>query len=181
MFGLREEGKEYQKEWKADIEPPLYGQGIRLPIEPPEGREQVLGKGGKTPNREGLSIALYDLVMNQKIIDKQDEKVVGKDAQRGPTIEGKGFGTADVVVVSFEVGDERLADEETGDDEKDVDTMRHGHVGKAVERRIEQNSLGMALYHAKDGESPQQIHSKDALAVNIDAPKVLHLFGWLFQ
>ena len=59
--------------------------------------------------------------------------------------------------------------------------MRHGHVGKAVEGRVEQNSLGMALHHAKNGESPQKVQSKDSFPINIDAPKFFMDFGWLLQ
>ena len=80
LFGLRYKGKEYQKEREEDIEPPLYGQGIRLPIEAPEGCEQVLGEGGKTPERERLGVALNDMKPYQQIVDQQNEEVVGKDA-----------------------------------------------------------------------------------------------------
>ena len=85
---------------------------------------------------------------------------------------------ADVVVVVLEMGDERLPDEESCDDEEDVDAMGHGHVGETVEGRVEQDSLGVALHHAKNGESPQEVQSKDSFPINIDAPKVLHGF-WL--
>ena len=79
-----------------------------------------------------------------------------------------------MVVVLFEMRDERLRDEEARHDKENVDTMRHGHISKAVERRVEQDLLGVALHHTKYGESPQQVQPEDTLAVNIDAPEVFH-------
>ena len=131
-------------------------------------------EGGKTPERERLGVAYDDLALHQNIVDQQDEKVVGQDAQRCPTIKSEGFGTADMVVVLFEMRDERLRNEEAGHDKEDVNAMRHGHISKAVERRVEQDLLGVALHHAKNGESPQQVQPEDTFAVNIDAPEVLH-------
>ena len=48
-LGLCEETQKRQQKREKDVEPPLYGQGIRFPIETLERREQVLGKGGETP------------------------------------------------------------------------------------------------------------------------------------
>ena len=80
-----------------------------------------------------------------------------------------------MVVVPFEVVDERLADKEAADDEEDVDAMGHGHVGETVERRVEEDALGVTLHHAEDGESPQKIQTENAFAVYLDAEKVPHL------
>ena len=80
-----------------------------------------------------------------------------------------------MVVVPFEVVDERLADKEAADDEEDVNAVRHGHVGETVEGRVEKNPLGVTLHYAEDGESPQEIQAEDALTVYLDAEKVPHL------
>ena len=115
------------------------------------------------------------MATHQNIVDEQDEKVVREDTQGRSRIKSQCFGMADVVVVPFEVIDERLTDEETADDEEDVDAMGYGHVGETVERRIEEDALGMALHHTEDGESPQKIQAEDTLAVYLDAEKVPHL------
>ena len=49
FLGLCEKAQKRQQKREKDVEPPLYGQGIRLPIEAPERREQVLGEGGESP------------------------------------------------------------------------------------------------------------------------------------
>ena len=117
---------------------------------------------------------IYDLALHQNIVDKEDEEVVGEDAQCCPSIKGKGLGAADAVVVRLEIGDERLCDEKACHNKEDVNTMRHGNVCEAVEGRVEQDLFSVTLHYAKDGESPQQVQPEDTFAVNIDAPEVLH-------
>lgn len=74
----------------------------------------------------------------------------------------------------FHVGDEGLADEEATHDEENVDAMRQWDLRYEIEGGILNIMLSMAMYYAKDSKSPQQIQAEDALAVNINAPKVLH-------
>ena len=115
---------------------------------------------------------------HQKIVDHQDEKVVGQDAQCRPNVKVEGLGAADVVVVLLEVVDERLPDEESRYDKEDVDAVGHRHVGETVEGRVEKDLLGMALHYAKNGKRPQKVQSEDALSVNFDAKEAVH--SWLF-
>jgi len=172
---LRKAAQQYQQQGEEDVEPPLHGQGIGFPIEAPKGREEVLGEGGEAPKREGVGVAFDDLQLHQSIVDQQDEEVVGQDAQSRTGIEGEGLGTADAVVVPFEVVDEGLADKKARDDKEDVDTMWHGHIGETVHGGVEEDALSVTLYDTEDGESPQKVQSEDAIAVDIDAPKTFHL------
>ena len=116
--------------------------------------------------------------LDKKIVDEQDEKVVGQDTQCRSKIKGKGFGTTDMVVVFFKVAEERLSNEKTCYDKENVDAMRHGHVSESVKGCVEQDSLGVTLHHAKNGKSPQKVQSKDSFPINIDVPKIPHWF-WL--
>lgn len=175
LFRFRKARKQQQKQWKEDIEPPLHWQRPRLPIEIPERSGQVLRESGKTPNGESLGVARNDLIMYQKIIDRQDEKVVGQDAQGRSGIKSKDLLPTEAVFVPFEVQKERLANEITTHDEEDVDAMRHRKVGEAVEGSVVKQTLAMPLHDAKNGKSPQQVQTEDSFRVNLDAQEIPHL------
>lgn len=115
------------------------------------------------------------MAAHQDVVDEQDEQIVGQDAQGRPCIEIEGFGTADAVAVALKIVDERLADEKSADDEKDVDTMRHRHIGETVERCVEEDAFSVTLNHAENGKSAQKIQAEDTLTVYLDAEKVPHL------
>ena len=82
----------------------------------------------------------------------------------------------DQTIVLLAIRKKRLPDEETTHDKENVNPMGKRNLGEKIKEGILKIMLSMPMCHAKDGESPQQVQTEDALAVHIDAQETLHLF-----